>query len=137
MLFIVNSDAGEIVTFGGPFHLFGNNGGGNGYTPGSTILLGVKEIGGGDGIGGVPTTIEFFIDRGAGIETTGPLPWTDLEGGPLSFTVGVYAQGGANADGDFVNALFTDTTFTTIPEPGTFALVGMGLLGLLAIRRKR
>ena len=137
MLFIVNSDAGEIVTFGGPFHLFGNNAGGNGYTPGSTILLGVKEIGGGDGIGGIPSTIEFFIDRGAGIETTGPLPWTDLEGGPLNFQVGVYVQGQTSAANDFINAVFTDTTFTTIPEPGTFALVGMGLLGLLAIRRKR
>lgn len=137
MLFIVNSDAGEIVTFGGPFYLFGNNGGGNGYTPGSSILLGIKEIGGGDGIGGIPDTIEFFIDRGAGIETTGPLPWTDLEGGPLNFQVGVYAQGQTSAGGDFINAVFTDTTFTTIPEPGTFALVGMGLLGLLAIRRKR
>lgn len=137
MLFLVNSDAGEIVTFGGPFYLFGNNGGGNGYTPGSTILLGVKEIGGGDGIGGVPDTIEFFIDRGAGIVTTGPLPWTDLEGGPLNFTVGLYVQGDASANGDFVNAQFSNTTFTTIPEPGTFALVGMGLLGLLAMRRKR
>ena len=137
MLFLVNSDACEIVTFGGPFHLFGNNAGGNGYTPGTSILLGVKEIGGGDGIGGIPSTIEFFIDRGAGIVTTGPLPWTDLEGGPLSFTVGVYAQGQTSVGGDFINAVFTDTTFTTIPEPGTFALVGMGLLGLLAIRRKR
>jgi hypothetical protein len=137
MLFLVNSDAGEIVTFGGPFHLFGNNGLGNGYTPGSSILLGIREIGGGDGIGGVPDTIEFFIDRGSGIVTTGPLPWTDLEGGPLSFQLGVYAQGDANAGGDFINALFTDTTFTPIPEPGSFTLVGMGLLGLLAIRRKR
>src|SRR4051794_5033695 len=65
MLFLVNSDAGEIVTFGGPFHLFGNNAGGNGYTPGTSILLGVKETGGGDGIGGNPDTIEFFMDRGA------------------------------------------------------------------------
>ena len=40
-LFIVNSDAGEIVAFGGgaPFHLFGSNGGGNGYVPGTPITL--------------------------------------------------------------------------------------------------
>ncbi len=138
LLFLVNSDAGEIVTFGGPFHLFGNNAGGNGYTPGSSILLGVREIGGGDGVGGIADTIEFFIDRGAGVETTGPLAWPNTEGGPVNFQVGVYAQGGANAGGDFVNALFSNTTYTTVvPEPGTFALVGMGLFGLLAIRRKR
>lgn len=138
-LFIVNSDAGEIVTFGGgaPFHSFGSNGGGNGYTPGTSILLGVTHIGGGDGAGGVANTIEFFIDRGAGIETTGPRPWENAEAGPVTFQVGVYAQGGANASGDFVNALFTDTTYTVVPEPGTFALVGMGLLGLLAFRRKK
>jgi len=138
MLFLVNSDAGEIVTFGGPFHLFGNNAGGNGYAPGSSILLGIRHLGGGDGNGGVANTIEFFIDRGAGIETTGPLAWSNTEGGPVNFQVGVYAQGGANAAGDFVNALFSNTTYTTVvPEPGTFALVGMGLFGLLAIRRKR
>lgn len=138
VLLIVNSDAGEIVTFGGPtFRLFGNNGGGNGYTPGTSILLGIREIGGGDGVGGIANTLEIFIDRGAGIETTGPVAWNNLEGGPVTFQVGVYAQGGANAGGDFVNALFTDTTYTVIPEPGTFALVGMGLLGLLAIRRKK
>jgi hypothetical protein len=135
MLFLVNSDAGEIVTFGGPFHLFGV--GGTGYTPGTSILLGVKQIGGGDGIGGIPDTIEFFIDYGAGIVTTGALPWTNLEGGPLNYQVGVYAQGGANAAGDFVNGLFSETTYTAVPEPGTFTLVGMGLFGLMAIRRKR
>lgn len=137
MLFLVNSDAGEIVTFGGPFHLFGNNAGGNGYTPGSSILLGIRHIGGGDGNGGIADTTEFFIDRGAGIETTGPLAWSNLEGGPVNFQVGVYAQGGANAGGDFVNALFSNTTYTVVPEPGTLALFGMGVLGLLAVRRKR
>ncbi|MEO6035342.1 MAG: PEP-CTERM sorting domain-containing protein [Verrucomicrobiota bacterium] len=137
MLFLVNSDAGEIVTFGGPFHLFGNNGGGNGYTPGTSILLGVRQIGGGDGVGGIADTIEFFIDRGAGIVTTGPLAWSNAEGGPLNYTVAVYEQGGANASGDFANALFSNTTFTAVPEPGTFVLVGMGLMGAVALRRKR
>jgi hypothetical protein len=138
MLFLVNSDAGEIVAFGGPFKLFGNNAGANGYTPGTSILLGVTERGGGDGVGGVPDTLEFFIDRGAGIETSGPLAWSNLEGGLPSFQVGVYAQGGANAAGDFINAAFTDTTFVTIvPEPGTLALFGLGLVGVLALRRKR
>lgn len=137
MLFLVNSDAGEIVTFGGPFHSFGNNAGANGYTPGTSILLGVQYLGGGDGVGGVASTIEFFINRGAGIETTGPLAWPNTEGGLVNFQVGVYAQGGASAGADFVNALFTDTTYTVVPEPGTVALIGLGLLGLLAIRRKK
>jgi hypothetical protein len=46
MLFLVNSDAGEIVTFGGPFHFFGNNGVGNGYAPGTSIFLGIAHVGG-------------------------------------------------------------------------------------------
>jgi hypothetical protein len=138
-LFIVNSDAGEIVAFGGgaAFHLFGNNAGGNGYTPGTSILLGIREIGGGDGPGGNPDTIEYFIDRGNGIETTGPLPWSNLEKGPVGFQVGVYEQGG-HAAGDFINAQFTDMTFTTIvPEPGSCSLLALGSLGLFAFRRKR
>ena len=137
-LFIVNSDAGEIVTFGGgaPFHLFGNNGGGNGYTPGTSILLGVRHIAGGDGNGGIPNTIEFFIDRGSGIETSGPRVWDNLENGPVDFTVGVYAQGGASGEGDFINAVFTDTTYTIVPEPGVLGFAGLGLALLGLIRRR-
>lgn len=54
-LFIINSDAGEIVAFGGgaPFYLFGNNAGSNGYTPGTSILMGFTIVGGGDGVGGI------------------------------------------------------------------------------------
>jgi hypothetical protein len=32
---------------------------------------------------------------------------------------------------------FVVDDFALVPEPGTFALVGMGLLGLLVIRRKK
>lgn len=140
MLFIVNSDAGEIVTFGGPFHLFGNNSGGNGYTPGTSILLGIKQVGGGDGVGGIPTTTEFFIDRGSGIVTTGPLAWTNLEGGLPTYQLGVYAQGASNGGlvvSDFIHAVFADTTFTMIPEPSTLSLVALGLFGVLGFRRKQ
>jgi hypothetical protein len=135
MLFIVNSDAGEIVAFGGPFFSFGNNAGGNGYTPGTSILMGIEYLGAGDGVGGTANTIEFFIDYGAGVQSSGPLAWTNLEGGLPNFQVGVYAQGGANAADDFINAVFTDTTYTFIPEPGTLTLLAMGLLGALARRR--
>lgn len=141
MLFIVNSDAGEIVTFGGggPFHLFGKNSTGNGYTPGASILLGIKQIGGGDGPEGIPTYTEYFIDRGFGIETTGPLAWSNVERGPLNYQLGVYAQGGSDGGAvvaDFINVVFSQTTFTLIPEPSTLSLVALGLFGVWGLRRK-
>ena len=141
MLFIVNSDAGEIVAFSGgaPFYRFGQNSDGNGYTPGTSILMGIKLAGGGDGSFGVPTTIEYFIDRGSGVVSSGPLAWSNLEGGPLNYQLGVYAQGGSDGGlviGDYVNAVFSQTTFV-VPEPGTLSLVSLGLFGVLALRRNR
>ena len=137
-LFLVNSDAGEIVTFGGgaPFGLLGKNADGNGYTPGNTITLGIRHIASNDGSGGNPNKIEFFVDQGSGIETTGLQDWANLEGGPVAFTVGVYAQGGSSNQGDFVNAMFENTTFTMIPEPTSLALAGLSLVGLLGMRRR-
>jgi hypothetical protein len=138
-LLIVNSDAGEIVSFGGgaAFHLFGNNGGGNGYTPGSNILLGFHyRPGTPTTTGATPASLEYFINRGNGIETTGPLPYSNLEGGPLSYNVGVYAQGGSgNNANDFVHAVFTNINGSLVPEPASLGLIGLAGLTLLARRR--
>ena len=93
VLFIVNSDAGEIVAFGGggPFHIFGKNATGDGYTPGQTIFMrmiyqpnsNTPED---------PGTLEYIINRGNGVETSGPLAFDNLEKGPVDFQVGLYAQ---------------------------------------------
>ena len=134
VLFLVNSDAGEIVAFGGgaPFKLFGNNGLGNGYTPGTTIQLGVTYR---PDPGPGPGTIEYFIDRAGpgGFETSGPLNFDNLEGGPVDFNVGVYAQGGSgNNQSDFFTVRFTDIN---IPEPAGLSLVALAGVALLTRRR--
>src|SRR5262249_49519959 len=97
VLFIVNSDAGEIVTVGGggPFHVFGNNAGLNGYTPGTDITIGMKYTPGvPNTTAATPAHIEYFANYAAlgGSISTGSLAWSNLEGGPTNFTIGVYAQ---------------------------------------------
>ncbi len=134
VLFLVNSDAGEIVAFGGgaPFKLFGNNGTGNGYTPGTSILLGITYR---PDPGPAPGTIEYFIDRAGpgGFETSGPLNFDNLEGGPVDFNVGVYAQGGSNNNAnDFFTVRFTDIN---IPEPASLSVLALGGVSLLGRRR--
>ena len=111
VLFIVNSDAGEIVAFGGgaPFFLFGKNADGNGYTPGQTIFMQMIYQPGSDPAV-EPGTVEYVINRGEGIETSGPLPFVNVENGPLDFNVGIYAQSSPN---DPVND-FSLVTFTNI-----------------------
>ena len=143
-LFIVNSDAGEIVTFGGglPFHLFGNNAGGNGYTPGTNILLGFTMVAAGDGTGPGQNLIDLFIDRdpstpGVGVEHTGFLPWSNLEGGPTNYNLGVYLQGGppANSAGS-MHGVYSQVTFGAVPEPATLVTSMLGLIGLACSRRR-
>jgi MYXO-CTERM domain-containing protein len=135
-LFLVNSDAGEIVAFGGgaPFRIFGSNGGGNGYTPGTTILMGMNYI---PGTGGAAGTLEYFINRGMGIETSGPLVYENLEGGPVNFQVGVYTQISPSTTNpaDFATAEFNNLT-AAIPEPATAGLALVGLLALGRLRRR-
>jgi hypothetical protein len=142
--FIVNSDAGEIVAFGGPFFSFGQNSSSNGYTPGTTILMGYTMIAAGDGNGPGQNTVEYFIDRLPGVpggeSSSGPLPYGNLEGGPpTNYTVSLYVQASPNLSNaaEFVNTQFTDIRFTAIPEPATGILFSIAALGLAFIRRSR
>jgi len=144
MQFIVNSDAGEIVSFGGPFFSFGQNSSSNGYTPGSTILMGYTMLAAGDGNGPGQNTVNFFIDRLPGVpggeSSSGPLPYGNLEGGPPSnYTISLYTQSQPNLSnvGEFVNTQFSDIRFTSIPEPASCLLSVFGLIGWAASRRGR
>jgi hypothetical protein len=142
--FIVNSDAGEIVAFGGPFYLFGQNSSSNGYTPGTTILMGYTMIAAGDGNGPLQNTIEYFIDRQPGVpggeSSSGPLPYGNSEGGPpTNYTVSLYSQATPNLanSGEFVTVQFTDIRFASIPEPATCITLVLGMIGLAWIRGGR
>jgi hypothetical protein len=139
-LFIINSDAGEIVAFGGgaPFKLFGNNAGGNGYTPGTTIHMGMQYLP--VGLSGQPKgTLEYFITRpGGSPETSGPLLWDNTEGGPTNFQVAAYVQGAPADANDFMTATFGNLTITPIvPEPASIGVLSVAGASLLARRRRR
>jgi hypothetical protein len=143
VLFIINSDAGEIVAFGGgaAFYLFGNNAGANGYTPGDTILMGMTYRGNTSGTAATPATMEYFIDRTpaipGGIETSGPLAFSNLEFGAVNFEAGFYAQGQSSGDGDYVNAEFTNIMYMVVPEPMTISTSVIGIVGLAFMFRRR
>ena len=101
-------------------------------------------IAAGDGTGPGQNMVDFFIDRdpstpGIGVEHTGFLPWSNLEGGPTNYNLGVYVQGGAASNtADSMHAVYSNMTFAsvTVPEPATCAMALCGLIGLSFIRRR-
>src|SRR5439155_5739858 len=136
-LFLVNSDAGEIVAFGGgaPFHLFGNNGGGNGYVPGTPITL--TERYDPPGIvnpakGQITYTVNYPT---RGINTSFSGLFDNLEGGPVNYSFGVYAQVSPANGADFITAAFNPLSAGLVPEPVSLGLISMGALALVARRR--
>jgi hypothetical protein len=138
-LFILDTDAGEIVAFGGPFALFGNNshqvnntnGDGNPFVNGDTIFMG-------ETYNAAAGTLQYFAQN---ITTGGPL----FSSGPnLTYTppgpvqVGFYSQWTPSGPTDSDSAIFTNVSASiTVPEPASMSLVAIGLAGLMARRRAK
>ncbi len=125
--FIVNTDAGEIVAFGGPlpFYSFAPTT----FTSGDTITLGIR----------------YFQENGKGMViysangVQSPVqPFTNLEFGIIDgSTLGGYFQilnDPANASNGGA-ALFNNISITAIPEPSGLALLGLGIAALVFRRR--
>lgn len=133
-IFLIKSN-GEIAAFGGgaPFYSFASSGDADAYVPGSTIFMKMVYTPGGALF--VPGTVEYIIDRGNGLESSGVMNWENLEGGPTNHTVGVYTQGHPTApeSTSAVTTAFNNVVLT--PEPTSLALLGLG--GLTMLRRRQ
>lgn len=126
--FIVNTDGHEIVAFGGslPFYAFPAT-----FDSGETITLGIN----------------YFLDSNTGLRSiiysangvdSPILPFTNLEQGIINnTTIGGYFQIVNDPANPFNSGIANYQDISIVPEPSTFALVGMGLIGLLVLRRKK
>lgn len=123
---------GEIAAFGSflPFHSFGNV-----YTNGTDVdLRMIYTPGAGENM--LPaSTMEYIIDTGSGPVSSGPIDFTNTEGGiPSGFGarigVGIQSQGGPGGSSD---VLFSNFNFVPAPGTGVIALAGM----LACSRRRR
>jgi hypothetical protein len=124
--FIVNTDAHEVVAFGGPFPFYAFPAT---FDSGETITLGMRYFLGGNGK-------RMIIYSANGVESPAQ-EFTNLEQGIIDgSTLGGYFQivndpANANNSG---SALF-GTISIVVPEPGSISLLALGCLALVLRRR--
>jgi len=135
VLLLVNSDAGEIVAFGGgaPFHIFGSNGSSNGYTPGTPITLGIRYDP--PGLAGANGLITYTANYPTtGLNASSSAFFSNLEGGPVNYSFGVYTQVSPANGADFDHVVYNSMTATLVPEPASICMLCFGGLALLSRR---
>jgi hypothetical protein len=141
-LFILNSDSGEIVAFGGgaPFYNFRPAIEAQ-YIPGQTIFMQEQYVPGSPTTtGGTPGTLQYWaqLEPSGPLLTSGPLAWSNLEGGPgpSSFTIGFYDQAQSAGASDSITATFNGIT-AVVPEPASLGMLVLGGVTLVPRRRSR
>ena len=125
--FILNTDAHEIVAFGGflPFYAFPST-----FNSGGTVEMGIAY----DNVNGV-NSIRYSAN---GVNS----PWLALNNTELGIinntTIGGYFQivQDPNVPSNSGSATFQNITISTVPEPSVAALLGLGMLALLYRRRR-
>lgn len=130
--FIVNSDAGEVVVFGGPlpFYSFNSNNALS-YTTGTTIRLGMRYFRDGDGL-------RKIVYSANGINSPA-LEFTNLEQGIITGSrLGGYSQvnvANTNPSNGSTSTFSNIAIGAPVPEPASMAALGLGALALLRRRR--
>lgn len=133
--FIVNSDAGEVVAFGGPLPFYSfNASNGFSYTTGQTITLGMTYF-----LDPVDN-LRKIIYTANGVSSSAQA-FTNTEQGIIGdATLGGYLQTGIDANNPLNGATATFGNIAiagpaAVPEPATMAALGLGAFALLKRRR--
>ena len=126
--FIVNTDGHEVVAFGGPFPFYAFP---RTFNSGDTVTLGITYF--------LKSNGKRAIIYRANCLESPPLEFSNLEQGIIdNSTLGGYFQIVNDSSNPFNAGIADFGTITIVPEPSTFAMVGLGILtlGFVVARRR-